>query len=285
MIRRIVTVTAGLAAAAPAAAQTGLLVVAHGAGVEWNARVRETVALVQWPRGPVALAFLMGDEAATAGWDQAVDSLLAGPVTSIVVVPLMVSSSGGHFREIEYYAGARDSLNGGHHDVRHRPPPVPTRVTRALDGAAELGVVLRDRWQALDAADRSRPVVLVAHGPSEEREVASWMADLTTAARGLREIGLHRELRVALLRDDAPPPVRAAAVALLRDTVRALAGSRDSVLVLPILVSSSSITSVKIPRDLEGLPVRYVPTPLAPHPALARWIERSAERYVPGSAP
>jgi hypothetical protein len=27
---------------------------------------------------------------------------------------------------------------------------------------------------------------------------------------------------------------------------------------------------------LEGLPVRYTPTPLAPLPALARWIERSA---------
>ncbi|MGH7673774.1 MAG: hypothetical protein ACREMV_00765, partial [Gemmatimonadales bacterium] len=68
-------------------------------------------------------------------------------------------------------------------------------------------------------------------------------------------------------------------------TVRALAAGRDSVLVLPILVSTSSITRVKIPRDLDGLPVRYVPTPLAPHPALARWIERSAASVVPTSAP
>jgi len=277
-MRGAIALAVGLAVGGPAAAQTGLLVVAHGAGVEWNARVRETVALVQWPHGPVALAFLMGDEAATAGWDQAVDSVLAGGAKSIVVVPLMVSSHGGHFREVQDYATARDSLSGRHHDVRHRPPPVPTSVTPALDAATELGVVLQDRWKALDAADRARAVVLIAHGPSDERDVEPWMANLSAAAATLRDAGLRREVRVALLRDDAPPPVRAAAVAALRDTVRALAAHGDSVLVLPILISSGSINRVTIPRDLEGLPVRYARTPLAPHPALARWIERSAER-------
>lgn len=277
-MRGAIALAVGLAVGGPAAAQTGLLVVAHGAGVEWNARVRETVALVHWPHGPVALAFLMGDEAATAGWDHAVDSVLAGGAKSIVVVPLMVSSHGGHFREVQDYAAARDSLSGRHHDVRHRPPPVPTSVTPALDAAPELGVVLQDRWKALDAADRARAVLLIAHGPSDERDVEPWMGNLSAAAATLRDAGLRREVRVALLRDDAPPPVRAAAVAALRDTVRALAATGDSVLVLPILISSGSINRVAIPRDLEGLPVRYASTSLAPHPALARWIERSAER-------
>ncbi|MGH9259463.1 MAG: sirohydrochlorin chelatase, partial [Acidimicrobiales bacterium] len=197
---RLIAVAVGLAAAAPAGAQTGLLVVAHGAGVEWNARVRETVAQVRWPHGPVAVAFLMGEEAAASGWDAAVDSLLGAAATSIVVVPLMVSSHGGHFREIVDYAGAQGSVGSEHHDVRHRPPAVPTRVTRALDGAPELGAVLLDRWKALDATDRGRAVVLLAHGPNDERDVASWIADLTTAAGALREAGLGRELRVALLR-------------------------------------------------------------------------------------
>lgn len=69
---------------------------------------------------------------------------------------------------------------------------------------------------------------------------------------------------------DVPAEVRAAAVATVRDGVRALAVAHgDSVVALPLLISSGAITRVKIPRDLEGLPVRYHPIPLAPHPALA----------------
>ena len=60
----------------PTHAGTGLLIVAHGAEHEWNARVRETVAQVRWRRGPVALAFLMGEDL-SADWDAAVDSLVA----------------------------------------------------------------------------------------------------------------------------------------------------------------------------------------------------------------
>ena len=91
--------------------------------------------------------------------------------------------------------------------------------------------------------------------------------------------------QVYLLRDDARAEVRAGAVAALRDSVRALAEThRDSVVVLPLLISSGAITREKIPRDLEGLPVRYHPIPLAPHPALARWIHRVAEAAMRAGA-
>jgi sirohydrochlorin cobaltochelatase len=265
----------------PAASQTGLLVVAHGANEEWNARVRETVAQVRWPHGPVALAFLMGPEAATAGWDSAVAHLGRGGVTAVTVVPLMVSSHGGHYRQIEFYAGLRDSWDGSgtaHDHNVSRPPPVPVRVTPALDAARELGAALAARWAALDSRDQQRPLVLIAHGPTAEAEAERWMANLAQASvPALQRAGLRAEVRIGLLRDDAPPPDRARAVAAIRDTVQRLAAaSRDSVLVLPVLISSGAINRVKIPRDLEGLPVRYVPTSLAPRPELARWIERIA---------
>jgi len=81
-----------------------------------------------------------------------------------------------------------------------------------------------------------------------------------------------------LLRDDAPPPVRAEAVSLMRDTIQALASrAHDSVVVMPVLISTGTIDRTKIPRDVEGLPVRYSAQPLAPLPQLARWIERVAQ--------
>ena len=87
----------------------------------------------------------------------------------------------------------------------------------------------------------------------------------------------------ALLRDDAPASVRAAAVRAMRDTISALAArASDSVSVLPVLISNGSLSTVKIPADIAGLPVRYRAVGLAPSSALARWIERcAAERLDP----
>jgi len=95
---------AALGVASALTAQTGLLVVAHGAGPEWNQPVREVVGRVAWARGPVGLAFLMGPEAEAAGWNAALIALGQQGAASVIVVPLMVSSYGGHYRQIQYFA-------------------------------------------------------------------------------------------------------------------------------------------------------------------------------------
>jgi sirohydrochlorin ferrochelatase len=257
-------------------AQTGLLVVAHGADSGWNARVRETVAQVHW-NGPVATAFLMGSDAATQGWNTGVDSLIAKGARRLVVVPLMVSTYGGHVRQIEFYAGVRDSLPAalmGHEHGTHEEVPVPVTVTGALDAAPELRAALEARWHELNEADRKRPILLVAHGPNDSIDAAHWLANLGAAGQALAA-SARADARVMLLRDDAPADVRAAAVAAMRDTVMVLSRrAADSVVVMPVMISSGTITKVKIPHDLTGLPIRYHPRPLAPLPMLARWIER-----------
>ena len=45
---------------------------------------------------------------------------------------------------------------------------------------------------------------------------------------------------------------------------------------MTILIAQGQMTRARIPRDLEGLPVRYAPMGLTPLPAIARWIERVA---------
>jgi sirohydrochlorin cobaltochelatase len=262
----------------PAAAQTGLLVVAHGASPGWNAGVRQVVAQVAWV-GPVATAFLMGSEAETNGWAQGVDALVRDGAKEIVVVPLMVSSHGGHYRQIRFYAGEIDSLPMELREHSHgeiSPSPVPMRVTSALDGAPELGAALLERWRSLTARHRAAPLLLVAHGPSTDAESELWVRDLESAASGIRAEG-SIPVKVGLLRDDAPVPVRAAAIADIHRTALELAAqSKDSVTVLSVLISSGRLDAVTIPKDLNGLPVRYSAKPLTPLPVLARWIERVA---------
>lgn len=277
------TLIAAIALAAPIATATGqgtgLLVVAHGADSGWNGRVRAVVEQVRWD-GPVSVAFLMGPEARTASWDVAVRSLVGRGAEAIVAVPLMVSSHGSHYRQIQHYAGLDVPLPAAlaHHDHgTMTAPPVPVKVTPALDDAPELGAVLATRWQELSTATRRRPLVLVAHGPSDAEDVGAWMGGLQRATGDLAEALRPAPLHIGLLRDDAPAAVRAAAVQAIRDTIGNLASSTgDSVAVMTVLVSMGAINRVKVPRDLDGLAIDYHGVALSPHPALARWIERVA---------
>jgi sirohydrochlorin ferrochelatase len=304
-------------------AQTGLVVVAHGASPEWNGRVRGTVAQVKWTHGPVAVAFLMGAEAHTAGWDQAIDSMRARGAKSLVVVPLLVSTHGFHYDEIEYYAGLRDTLirpppppprtaqaappapaghtghtalppapardtaaggyaaaYGGamnHPAVHNRPPGMPAVVTPAIDAAPELGAVILSEWSAFAPECKGRGIMFVAHGPSNDADANRWVTNIAIAAQSLRGAGYTGSVRVGLLRDDAPAPMRAAAISAMRDTIQAMATrTRDSVVVIPVLISSGAINRVTIPSDLKDLPIRYHPVALSGHNEIARWIERVA---------
>ena len=259
-------------------AQTGLLVVSHGANAEWNGQVRETISQVRWD-GPIGAAFLMGPEAKTAGWGQAVSALVASRVRSIVVVPLMVSSHGSHYRQIQYYAGVIDSLPAelaAHdHHGEHEAPPVPMSVTPALDASPEMLDALVERWRGLDEARRKSPLILLGHGPQAPDDAAKWFAAFQNGLDQLRAAGHQADGRSALLRDDAAPEVRAASIREMRDTVSALAArAGDSVTVMTVLISQGGMQRVTIPRDLEGLPVRLAPVSLTPLSSIARWIER-----------
>jgi sirohydrochlorin ferrochelatase len=267
-----------------APAQTGLLVVAHGANPTWNAQVRETVRQVGWPHGPVATAFLMGDEAESAGWDQAVRELERAGSRSIVVVPLMVSSHGSHYRQVQHYAGLIADLPPELAAHNHGTPgltALPMRVTPALDQAPEVGTALVARWLAGGQVSADAPLLLLGHGPESEEDASRWTDAFGSHRESLREAGHRGRIEIAFLRDDAAPPVRAAAIAAMRDTVTSMAAQAgDSVSVLTVLVATGPMTSRRIPKDIDGLPVRYRPVGLAPHSAIARWIGRVASEAL-----
>ena len=151
-------------------------------------------------------------------------------------------------------------------------------VTPALDASPEMLDALVERWRGLDR----RPPQRAARpaGPRTRRIRTTrrrWIAAFQSALDQLKSAGHSADGRSALLRDDAAPEVRAASIREMRDTVSALAArSNDSVTVMTVLISQGGMQRVTIPRDLEGLPVRYAPVSLTPLAAIARWIERVA---------
>ena len=83
---------------------TGTIVVAHGGDSLWNALVIESARSAR-TGGPVEVSFLMGPAAKTTRFQDVVAKLEGQKVSSIVVVPMLVSSHSGHYDQVRYLAG------------------------------------------------------------------------------------------------------------------------------------------------------------------------------------
>jgi sirohydrochlorin cobaltochelatase len=265
----------------PAAAQgrVGTLILAHGGDKGWNDQVR-TVAEAVNTGGPVEVSFLMGPEAAAHRFQDAAKRLEAAGVGEIVVVPLLVSSHSGHYEQIRWLVGATDSLEEvmqhhlHHAGIERADVKVPVRLSRAIDDSPEVARVLAERALAIAETPAQQAVYLLGHGPNDDDAFARWMENLRPVADSVKAHGGFREAGVGLVRDDAPAPVRAAAVARVRAEIEAQhRATGKPVVVVPVLISRGNVSNVKFRQDLAGLPVVYSGDPLLPHPGLAAWIE------------
>lgn len=259
---------------------TGALLVAHGANREWNAQVEAVVRAASLD-GPVEISYLMGPEAPSHRFQDAARRLQEAGVAEIVVVPLLVSSHSEHYEQIRWLAGVTDSLSAlmqqhTHHAGHQRAQvDVPIRVARALDDSPAMATILAQRGTALISGNPSRRALfLVGHGPNSAEDHAAWMENLRRVADTVQARSGFGDVRVEVVRDDAPAAVRREAVTRVRELITLqyrLTG--DSVAVVPVLISRGRVSREKFLADLAGLPVIYSGEPLLPHPALARWLE------------
>lgn len=283
-ITRVVLVALSVVVADVMHAQrVGTIVVAHGGDSLWNALVQD-VARKAETGGPVEVSFLMGPGAARSRFQDAVARLEGQGVEHIVVVPLLVSSSSGHYDQIRYLGGEAVALDEDmtHHlhmsGITRATTRVPLHVTKALDASPEMARVLADRALALATSLRVTPndraLMIVGHGPNSAEDNASWMEHLRPVADSVKAWTGFRDVRVDLVRDDAPAPVRAEAVKRVREVIelQSMATGHD-VLVVPVLVSKGTVSRDKVPADIRGTRSVYSSDPLLPHPAMSRWIE------------
>lgn len=262
------------------AAQTvGTLLIAHGAGRDWNAQV-ETIAAQVRTGGPIEVSYLMGPEAASHRFQDAAARLVEKGASEIVVVPMLVSSFSGHYDQIGYLTGSVETIPDYLHQHLHHAGitratvDVPIRLARAIDDSPDVGRVLAERARALATNPAEQALFIIGHGPNSAEDHAAWMGNLRPlAASVLAETGF-RDVKIGLVRDDAPAAVRAEAVTAIRETIQLQHELTDlPVVVVPVLISTGSVSQEKIPADLEGLPVVYSGEALLPHPGLARWVE------------
>lgn len=272
----------------------GILIVAHGGDSIWNERVLHLAAQIQ-NGGLVEVSFLMGPAAKTRRFHDLVGKLVERRAEQIVVVPLLISSHSGHYEQIRYLAGQPaplDSMMLHHLHMAGLEPAktaVPIVVTRAMDEAHEMAAVVSQRARSLADDPSSTALFILAHGPNSAEDYAAWMRNLRMVADSVKAKAKFRDVRVDVLRDDAPSSVRAEAVMRVRELItlqHAITGK--PVVVVPLFVSQGSITRQSIPRDLAGMPITYGGEPLLPSENVARWVERrvrEATRQKSSSVP
>lgn len=262
-----------------AAQSTGVILIAHGGDDGWNRQVLDIAALAKTDR-PIEVAFLMGPGAGKHRFQDAAQRLVNAGASRIVVVPLLVSSSSGHYDQIRYLAGENVQLDDVmmHHlhmaGLEPARVQVPLKVTRAIDDSPAIARVLAERARQLAVNPAQHAVFIVGHGPNQPEELAYWMRNLRVLADSVRAAAPFADVRTGVIQDDAPAEVRAEAVKRVRDLIELQhAATRQPVVVVPALISKGSITKEKLPRDLAGLPVLFDGEALLPHPLLAKWIE------------
>ena len=282
---------AALAAPSGAAQEApvgGTVIIAHGADRAWNAPVLEIASQVR-AEGPVEVSFLMGEEAPAYRFQDAVSRLVARGAERIVVVPLLASSFSGHYEQLRYLTGTVDELDESllrflETMGAERPGvDVPLKLMPALDASPEIATILAERALRLAEAPSEQALHIIGHGPNSTEDHAEWLRNLRPVADSIAALTGFRDVRIGLVRDDAPESVRAEAVRGIREAIghqHALTG-RD-VVVVPLLISRSYLSTERLPADLEGLAIAYDGDGLLPHPELAAWISRRVREAVDG---
>ena len=270
--------TLALAGAAAVWAQTSadaLLVVAHGAPVgPWNDRVIGLIDKVQWP-GPKGVAFLMPRTE-----DEPIDKVAArldqGGVKRIVIVPLLISSYSNHYDEIRYIAGELQHFH--QHEGLAMPKPLKTKagmlVTPAMDSDSLVSKMLADQARTVSKNPKEETLVLLTHGPVDEADHRKWVAHLKAHGEYLQKTLGFKRVEYTTLRDDAPKPVKDAAIAHLREAVGA--GARDSTVIIQPVLISVGMVQAEIVELLKGYKYEMSASGVSSHPLTLEWIRQQA---------
>jgi hypothetical protein len=281
-------------------ADPGILLLAHGGGAEWNARVTEVAASVDRTK-PTEVAFGM---ATRANIQVAIDRLAARGVTEIVAVPLFVSSWSSVITSTEYLLGQRAEAPAAlaiFAKMNHAPPvaaaaisgsaastghaghdtavdgttpvksPVPIRMTPALNDHPIVADILASRARSISRNPADEAVVIAAHGPNEDEDNRRWLADMASLAKRVGGSEQFASIDYLTLRDDAPKPVRDQATAELRELVQKRVREGRRVLIVPLLVSFGGIDRGLRAR-LEGLTYFMPDAGLVPDDRLVTWV-------------
>lgn len=290
------------------AERIGILVLAHGGSPTWQDAVHKAIQPLQG-KYPVEIAFGMADPVTI---QLGFDALRKKYVTSVVVVPLFISTHSPIIRQNEYFLGIRKELADEpmmdhNHDqtapvtdvqqhshasesysestkvegMELEPLDIKQNVimTAALDDHPLVAEILYDRVMELSRHPENETIVLVAHGPNDESDNQHWIQTMENLSDQIRALFMQKEgkkfknIFCLTVRDDADTTIYAQAKEHLRSVVRQV-GKDGKVLVTPLYLSYGGVERDIVAR-LKGLVYEWSGKTLLPHSGITKFIELS----------
>jgi len=192
------------------AADYGILLLAHGGAPEWNdeiARIGKTLGA----QAPTQVALGMAD---AGELQKAIGNLEAEHVKKIVAVPLFINSASEVMDQTRYVLGLREKPSeilkealermarehAGHPGMTHNmtfstqrvKTWLPVVLTSALDEHPAVVEVLYDRAKALSQEPERETIILVGHGPVDDKANQAWLKTMTALDGRSEKRGLYR---------------------------------------------------------------------------------------------
>lgn len=270
-------------------ARVGILVMAHGGKPDWEAGLLDALKDLR-RRSTLEVAFGM---ASAPAMQDAITRLGERGARRVAVVRLFVS--GDSFihdtRQIlglapgapprpKKPAGAH--AHTGHH---HHGPGSTWRVESSAEFALseaglmdspQMGKVLAKRAATLSRDPRRESVLILAHGPEDDKENERWLEKISGLAGEIGRALPFRETRVETLREDWPEK-RVEAERRIKAFIER--GSKDGkVIVIPFRVHGFGPYA----RVLKGLDYVADEQGLLPDAAVAGWIADQARELAKG---
>lgn len=131
--------------------------------------------------------------------------------------------------------------------------------------------ILHDRVSSLSTDPRQESVLILAHGPADDRENEKWMANMNQRVQQLAGPSGFRAVRCETLREDWPDR-REQAERRIREFVQSAARDNGRCLVIPFRVAGFG----PYEEVLAGLNYQADGRGFCPHPNMTRWIEETA---------
>jgi len=258
----------------------GVLGLGHGYAGDGNDQFKAGYASVATAHPTaVGLGMSMMD---SAHIQAAVDKLEAAGATTIIVLPSETSETSSLVRQWHYMFGLTD--NSGYLEV----PRVRTRakiiMAKSPTRSPIIGRILGENLKTFSKDPANEVALLVMHGPESKEENDEELRNLAKLAAVVKDVTGISEVFYGSLQDDAPPEIRAANVARMREWIAKANASGKTVLVEPVLLTASGRVSQKIGKDLGGLSYTFVDKGMIGHPLFAQWVRDTvAEKARAGS--
>lgn len=269
-----------------APADTGVVIMPHGATQPWNDAVEQVIAPLK-SRYRIELAYGMADPDVI---QQAVSRLEQQGARRIVFVRMYALTH--HLKDrTDYILGLSDSPtlhgHGGEHD---RDAALPAQVRSAalfatFGGYEEypaIAEVLHERILEISRDPANETVILLAHGEKTDAGDAKWLAAMQANIERLKQdphCARLKAIRAATVREDWPE-LREKAVAETRGMIQE--GARTGRV---LVIANRLYGSGPYKKLLNGLDYVMNEKGLS-HPVLTRWVEEGiAQAFLPLTNP